>query len=259
MFPNEELNVDLNQSQELIAAKLSAFLPRAAALASVPVSGFRVGAAALGASGRVWLGANQEFAGLPHNFTVHAEQAAVLNARSHGETNLLMLAVSAPPCGYCRQFLRELKSPLDIVLDGRVVPLDSFLPEAFALFSGEETLLSKAADLSQSAGTDPKDAALAAACASYSPYTGTKSGLALKTASGKVFCGCLLESAAYNPSLSALQSAFTLRALAGANDDPVRQCVLAEAGPAAMGELFRPLMQLLAPGADCMRLEIDKI
>ncbi|MBO5493516.1 MAG: hypothetical protein J5974_09330, partial [Pyramidobacter sp.] len=87
---NETFSIDLNLPREKIAAELSAFLARAAELACVPVSGFRVGAAALGASGRVWLGANLEFAGLPLNFTVHAEQAAVLNARSHGETKLLV-------------------------------------------------------------------------------------------------------------------------------------------------------------------------
>ena len=257
MVTNDELTIDMNQPEEQLAAQMSAFLPHAAKLANVPVSGFRVGAAALGASGRVWLGANQEFAQLPHNFTVHAEQAAVLNARSHGETKLLMLAVSAPPCGYCRQFLRELKPPLEIVLDGRVVSLDALLPEAFALSAGEETLLSEKAGLSFSAGSSLKDAALAAARVSYSPYTGTKSGAALLCASGKIFCGSLLESAAYNPSLSALQSAFTLRALGGASGDPVRRCVLAETGPAAMGEVFLPLMRILAPEADCELFDID--
>ena len=101
------------------------------------------------------------------------------------------------------------------------------------------------------------DEALAAARASYSPYTGTKSGAALLCESGKIFCGSLLESAAYNPSLSALQSAFTLRALGGASGDPVRRCVLAETGPAAMGEVFLPLMRSLAPGADCELFDID--
>ncbi|MBP5211685.1 MAG: hypothetical protein J6Z30_02390, partial [Pyramidobacter sp.] len=76
MTMNETAVIELNRPKEEIAAQLNAFLPRAAELVNVPISNFRVGAAALGASGRVWLGANQEFAGLPLNFTVHAEQAA---------------------------------------------------------------------------------------------------------------------------------------------------------------------------------------
>ena len=250
MTLNETFSIDLNLPREKIAAELSAFLPRAAELACVPVSGFRVGAAALGTSGRVWLGANQEFAGLPLNFTVHAEQAAVLNARSHGETKLLALAVSAAPCGYCRQFLRELGTPLDIVLNGRILPLDSLLPEAFALGGAKEALLSRARDFSLLSACAADEAVLAAAEASYSPYTGTKSGVALRCASGRVFCGCLLESAAYNPSLTALQSALTLRALESARADPVAEAVLAESGPAPLRALFASLMLRMAPGAD---------
>ena len=249
MTLNETAVIELNQPKEEIAAQLNAFLPRAAELVNVPISNFRVGAAALGASGRVWLGANQEFAGLPLNFTVHAEQAAVLNARAHGETALLALAVSAPPCGYCRQFLRELKRPLDVIIDGRIVPLDELLPEAFALGGAQETLLSGAKDFSRFAPLPPEDAARAAASTSYSPYTGTKSGAALRCASGAIFCGCLLESDAYNPSLSALQSALTLRALGGAADDPITEAVLAESGRTPLAPLFERLTNAIAPGA----------
>ena len=37
---NDELTIDMNQPEEQLAAQLSAFLPRAAKLANVPVSGF---------------------------------------------------------------------------------------------------------------------------------------------------------------------------------------------------------------------------
>lgn len=231
------------------ATALNTFLPLAKRLASVPVSGFRVGAAALGASGRVWLGANQEFSGLPLNFTVHAEQAAVLNARAHGERKLSALAVSAAPCGCCRQFLRELKSPLEVLLDDCALSIDGLLPRAFDLGEASETLLSGAVDFSCCDGLPIDDAARQAARASYSPYTRTKSGVALRLVSGRVFLGSLLECAAYNPSLSSLQCALALRALWGAQDDPVAEAVLAERGTAPLGAVFEALIGRVAHGA----------
>ncbi|MBQ8091068.1 MAG: cytidine deaminase [Pyramidobacter sp.] len=261
MSVNNDMQLDAHLPKEQLAASLREFLPHAAKLARVPVSGFRVGAAALGASGHVWLGANQEFAGAPLNFTVHAEQAAVINARAHGETALLMLAVSAAPCGYCRQFLRELKRPLDIALNGRIMPLDSLLPEAFALGdpgSGQETLLNGLPQVYFD--DDPLRApARNAALNSYSPYTGTKSGVALRCASGRIFSGSLIECAAYNPSLSALQSALTLRALDGSADDPIDVAVLAEQpGLAVFGDLFWEMMRLIEPDAAAQRLVFEE-
>jgi hypothetical protein len=48
----------------------------------------------------------------PHFFTqcgqVHAEQFLVANMMQHGEQRLETLAISAAPCGHCRQFFSEL-------------------------------------------------------------------------------------------------------------------------------------------------------
>jgi len=77
-------------------------------LARVPISRFCVGAVGLGASGRIFKGVNLEFEGLPLNHSVHAEQFLVANAAQHGELQLRFIAVSAAPCGHCRQFLQEV-------------------------------------------------------------------------------------------------------------------------------------------------------
>lgn len=77
-------------------------------LARAPISKFYVGAVGLGASGRIFKGVNLEFEGLPLNHSVHAEQFLVANAAQHGELQLRFIAVSAAPCGHCRQFLQEL-------------------------------------------------------------------------------------------------------------------------------------------------------
>ena len=65
-------------------------------------------AVGLGESGRLYVGVNLEFARLPLNNSVHAEQFLVVNALHHGETGITKMAVSAAPCGHCRQFYSEL-------------------------------------------------------------------------------------------------------------------------------------------------------
>ncbi len=243
-FSRRTVNLILPQGE--IFSALTDLLPESRYLARVPISGFRVGAVALGESGTVYFGANQEFENLPLNFTVHAEQAAVVNARSHGEKKLLALAVSESPCGYCRQFLTELHSPLTIVWGGEAKDLSEFLPGHFSLDSGGENLLAKAA---RTISGPPEEIARRAANCSYSPYTGTKSGVCLLCRSGKIFSGSLLESAAYNPSLTSLQCALTLRELSGDADDPIELAVLAESGSASLAPLFPALMGRIAPDA----------
>ena len=89
-------------------------LPVAQQYAIVPVSHYQVGAVAAGMPKAntgwcsLYLGANFEFRGMALSFTIHAEQAATNNAWLSGEPGVQSLAISAAPCGYCRQFLYEL-------------------------------------------------------------------------------------------------------------------------------------------------------
>ncbi len=62
----------------------------------------------MGKSGAVYVGVNLEFPNVALNNSVHAEQFLVVNCLHHGEEALQMLAVSAAPCGHCRQFYAEL-------------------------------------------------------------------------------------------------------------------------------------------------------
>lgn len=87
--------------------------------AYAPYSGYRVGAALLSADGRVFTGCNIENASFTP--TVCAERTAVFKAVSEGVRTFAMLAVAGgkdgkisgvfPPCGVCRQVLREFCSP----------------------------------------------------------------------------------------------------------------------------------------------------
>lgn len=116
--------------------------------AYAPYSGYRVGAALLTASGRVYTGCNIENAS--YTPTVCAERTAVFKAVSEGEREFAMLAVAGgkdgeiagvfPPCGVCRQVLSEFCSPempivlvKDVLGNGEMHTLGELLPLAFKL------------------------------------------------------------------------------------------------------------------------------
>src|SRR4029079_7002945 len=95
---------------------------------------FRVGAVVRGTSGKLYMGANLEFPGQGLNQTVHAEQAALSNAFMHDEPGIAAIAVSAPPCGHCRQFLHEFSEgrEIEILLPGQPrITLSALLPRPF--------------------------------------------------------------------------------------------------------------------------------
>lgn len=103
---------------------LVALVQPAKSLARPPISKFSVGAVGLGSDGRVFLGVNLEFPGLPLNYSVHAEQFLLTNLAVHRCPRLVYLAVSAAPCGHCRQFMQELRdsSSLQIFVDSQPHP-----------------------------------------------------------------------------------------------------------------------------------------
>ncbi len=80
-----------------------------------PYSGFRVGAALLGKSGKVYLGCNVENAA--YSVTNCAERTALFKAVSEGELEFTAIAIVGgkgeniqplcAPCGVCRQALAE--------------------------------------------------------------------------------------------------------------------------------------------------------
>ena len=86
--------------------------------AYAPYSGYQVGAALLGASGRIYAGCNVENAVYP--LTTCAERTAIVKAISEGEREFIALAVvtgnGGSPCGSCRQTLREFGEDIAVVI-----------------------------------------------------------------------------------------------------------------------------------------------
>ena len=206
-------------------------LAQAAAFAKPPVSQFKVGAVARGKSGGTYLGANVEFAGEALSFTVHAEQSAVVNAWMQGETAIDVVATSAAPCGYCRQFLNELVTASDLVIHmgGEERKLSDLLPHSFGprdlgITSG---LLGSANNgLSIDENDDLSRAALAAANMSYAPYSRSFAGVALRTHGGVIVTGPYAENAAFNPSLSPLEAALSQLNMSGGAWSDIAEIVL---------------------------------
>ena len=105
-------------------------------VAYAPYSRFRVGAAVLAESGKVYGGANVENAS--YGATMCAERCAIFAAVNAGERRITAIAVTATPCGMCRQVMREFCDPkaFKVIVaksteDYKVFTLDELLPESF--------------------------------------------------------------------------------------------------------------------------------
>ena len=189
--------------------------PIAALYAKAAISNYKVGVVCRGGSGNLYFGGNIEFPGEALSFTIHSEQAAVINAWINGETELVSLDVGGSPCGYCLQFLNELvTAPTLQIMEpkGPSVKIKDLLTQAFGPRNlGVEGGLMKKYDheLELCKESDDKlvNAALKAANMSYAPYSKSYSGIALATKNGKIFIGPYAENAAFNPSMSPLETA----------------------------------------------------
>ncbi len=91
----------------MTAEELLAQAQVAAANAYAPYSNYLVGAAVLTRDGRVFAGANVENAAYP--LGVCAERTAIAKAASEGVRpgEVDAIAITASPCGGCRQWLHE--------------------------------------------------------------------------------------------------------------------------------------------------------
>jgi cytidine deaminase len=107
--------------------------------AYAPYSGYEVGAALLGKSGRVYTGCNVENAVYP--LSTCAERVAVVKAISEGEREFDALAVATEnggaPCGSCRQILREFcEGTVVLIADAsgayRETSVAELLPDSFS-------------------------------------------------------------------------------------------------------------------------------
>lgn len=92
-------------------------------LAYAPYSKFKVGAALLSKSGKIYTGCNVENASF--GLTICAERVAIFKAITAGEKNIDTIAIYTNtkdftlPCGACRQVLNEFAKDLTIITFNR--------------------------------------------------------------------------------------------------------------------------------------------
>lgn len=108
-----------------------------------PYSNFQVGACALFENGNSYLGCNVENAS--YGLSLCAERNALSTAISAGEkSKLLAIAIFSPnqtecvPCGACRQWIYELSSTAEVILEDnkgnlKIYNIKELLPYGFEL------------------------------------------------------------------------------------------------------------------------------
>lgn len=136
---NTEITRDIEINKALVdrAKEMLAF-------AYAPYSKFRVGAALLGKSGKIYTGCNIENSS--YGACLCAERTAIAKGVSQGETEFSRIAVVSSqgeftyPCGICRQVLWEfMPDGIVIVEDNKqgiiVEQVKALLPNGFSLLS----------------------------------------------------------------------------------------------------------------------------
>jgi len=261
----------LASEQKSVAALMVSLLPLARTFSRPPISNYHVGAVAEGMSGSLYLGFNIEFPGQALGFAVHGEQAALSSAYMHSEPAVVAIALTAAPCGHCRQFMNELTpdGQLEIFVDGAApTKLAALLPLAFGpkdlgrkkgALPVEETKLRTVALPASPASAELSRAAFDAARTSYAPYTLSNSGAAIATRSGRIYKGSYIENVAFNPSLSPLQTALVQLIVAGEDYSAISHVVVAETRGARISQksATEAVLGTVAPAVDLEILAVE--
>lgn len=131
-------------SKELIYKELIKKALEAKEFAYCPYSNYKVGAALLTRSGKIYMGCNIENASF--GATNCAERTAIFKAVSKGDTDFVAIAIVtssndfAKPCGICRQVIAEFMDDDAIILcadkDGNyeIYTVGEMIPHAFRSF-----------------------------------------------------------------------------------------------------------------------------
>jgi cytidine deaminase len=270
MLSGENCRAAVNSLNVSVDELMMRLLPLARLYSRTPVSNFQVGAVAKArmpnntGDPALFLGANIEFPAQALTQTIHAEQAAVVNAWLQGAIKIEALAVTAAPCGCCRQFLNELEDRPEITVllykpdlaDAVTYKLSDLLPQAFGpLELGSQSGLMAPTDqpLNLNLRLPSEDSivqtAQEAARRSYAPYSSNAAGCVLQTKNGRMYAGRYAENAAFNPSLSPLHTAVICMNMGNLESDrSITRAVLVEK-PATISQRTNCeiLLQTVAP------------
>jgi len=221
------------------------------------ISKYYVGAVGLTSSGKILFGNNIEFKGLPLSLTVHAEQSLAVQSFMEND-KLETIAVSAEPCGHCRQFLNEIRGAaktLKILVPGKTPKyLGSLLPEPFGpdnLNVNVPIYGKRDNGLKLKTNDELVKAALLSANRSYSPYTGSYSGAVVRMKDGSIISGFYVENVAFNPSIQPLTAIMIKLVSEDMSYNDIREVVLVEKKNALVkhAEITKLFVSSLVPKA----------
>ncbi len=239
---------------------MKSLVTKAKGYARPDISNYHVGVVGLGASGSLYLGVNLELQDLPS--CIHGEQFMLVNARNHGEEQITAIALSAAPCGFCRQFINEIgAASSDIAI---YTPANSparfadLLPNAF----GPQDLGLTGGMLSDApipTSDDPIQRTVEAAAGSYAPYSNCPSGVTIVTHDGKLYSGSYIENAAYNPAVAPMLSALVALVADGVAYDAISKVYLAEMPDAKVRQLLGTIniMTKVCPAAEITYIQLQ--
>ena len=250
------LKKKLNVSIEQVLIEL---LPTAKTNARPPISNYYVGAVGLTRSGKIIFGNNLEFKNVPINQTVHAEQFLTVLTLLEGD-ELEKIAVSAEPCGFCRQFLNEIKGAskkLKVLVPGKKIKYlgqllpDSFGPDNLGMKESIYSTRNNKVKLVDQTKDELTLVALKNANKSYSPYSNSYSGVGIKMRDGQIYGGFYIENAAYNPSVQPIIVAIIKLVSQGKQYDQIKEVILVEKNDAMVKqlEISRDLLKAISPKA----------
>jgi len=256
-----------DEESKSVDALMPDLLPLARTYSRPPISNYLVGAVVRGVSGNLYLGANLEIPGHSLGFSVHGEQSAIANAYMHGDKAVSVIAVTAAPCGHCRQFMNELSpvQDIDVLVHGSpATRLSALLPASFGprnLGSNHGAFpVREAALVVPKVSDDLTNAAFDAARKSYAPYTKSHSGVAVATHKGRIFSGPYIENAAFNPSLSPLQTALVALIFSGGSLSDISHAALVEVDGATISQksVTEAVLSAIAPSVK-LQLETTRM
>jgi len=134
----------MENSVKLDVKGLIAQARQAQRMAYAPYSKFKVGAAILGKSGKVYRGCNVENAS--YGLSCCAERNAVFKAVSEGEKEFLAITIVSgsdgptAPCGACRQVLNEFSPGITVIMPGKKRTIQAKLKELLPMSFGPKSL-----------------------------------------------------------------------------------------------------------------------
>jgi cytidine deaminase len=244
---------------------------RVAELYSHPeVSSFTVGAIGLEAeTGNLVLGGNLEFTRAHIGTTVHGEGFVFTRAFTRG-TSIKTIAIGeAHPCAHCRQYLSEFAATANLTLIdplGHRLTMAQLYPWPFdPKYLGETGIIAGAVPypalelepFGNLVGTATAACLTEYGRRSYTPYGKSPAALVLTLSDGNLVGGSAIESVAFNPTISPLQSAMIHLVAHGYSGGDIKAAVIATVDGARVDYILPTVDALaaIAPGIELRMLK----